>query len=76
MPKYQPAWFVWYIDRQMQASTASQAAVEAVGRVFHELLEAALKDAAAGAFEDEEDNEGTGMISHTVLLQFLNAVRV
>ena len=32
--------------------------------MFQELLDAALKAAAAGAFEDEEDNEGTGLALH------------
>ncbi|DBA87589.1 TPA: hypothetical protein ACH3X1_004612 [Trebouxia sp. C0004] len=32
----------------------------AVGAVFQALLEAALRDAAAGAFEDEEEDEGKG----------------
>lgn len=36
---------------------------EAVGAVFQALLEAALRDAAAGAFEDEEDDQGSGMNS-------------
>ena len=58
------------MDRQMQASTASKGGIEAVGRVFQGLLEAALKDAAAGAFEDEEDNEGTGLIFHTTCCIF------
>ena len=31
---------------------------DAVGAVFQALLEAALRDAAAGAFEDEEEDEG------------------
>lgn len=34
---------------------------DAVGAVFQALLEAALRDAAAGAFEDEEEDEGTGI---------------
>lgn len=33
---------------------------EAVGGVFQALLEAALREAAAGAFEDEEEDQGTG----------------
>ena len=33
---------------------------DAVGAVFQALLEAALRDAAAGAFEDEEEDEGKG----------------
>jgi len=35
-------------------------AQDAVGAVFQALLEAALRDAAAGAFEDEEEDEGKG----------------
>ena len=38
-------------------------ASEAIGAVFQALLEAALRDAAAGAFEDEEEDEGTGVNS-------------
>lgn len=33
---------------------------DAVGAVFQALLQAALRDAAAGAFEDEEEDEGKG----------------
>lgn len=45
----------------------SEGATTAVGAVFQGLLEAALRDAAAGAFEDEAEDEGTGVIcfSHT-----------
>ena len=39
---------------------------DAVGAVFQALLEAALRDAAAGAFEDEEEDEGKG---HTPCLR-------
>jgi len=39
----------------------SDGANQAVGAVFQALLEAALRDAAAGAFEDEEEDEGTGL---------------
>lgn len=46
--------------RQSSGTGASRAATQAAGSVFQGLLGAALKDAAAGAFEDEEDNEGTG----------------
>lgn len=42
-------------------------AAEAVGAVFQALLEAALRDAAAGALEDEEDDQGSGM--HSLLPQ-------
>ena len=34
---------------------------DAVRAVFQGLLEAALRDAAAGAFEDEEEDEGSGV---------------
>ena len=41
----------------------SEEASTAVGAVFQGLLEAALRDAAAGAFEDEAEDEGTGVTS-------------
>ena len=52
------------VCRQIPDMRASPTAIRAVGSVFQGLLEAALKDAAAGAFEDEEDNENTGLALH------------
>ena len=34
--------------------------MKVIGGVFQVLTEAALKDAAAGAFDDEDEDEGTG----------------
>ena len=68
--------------RRGPGQSISGRASEASGAVFQALLEAALRDAAAGAFEDEEEDEGTGMNSspHAVAescasseAQYLNA---
>ncbi|KAL0028613.1 hypothetical protein WJX79_005646 [Trebouxia sp. C0005] len=45
---------------QGSGGVVSGRAHDAVGAVFQALLEAALRDAAAGAFEDEEEDEGKG----------------
>ena len=49
--------------RRGPGHSISGSASKAIGAVFQALLEAALRDAAAGAFEDEEEDEGTGMTS-------------
>ena len=49
--------------RRGPGQSVSGKASEAIGAVFQALLEAALRDAAAGAFEDEEEDEGTGVSS-------------
>ena len=49
--------------RGASGQSISGRASEAIGAVFQALLEAALRDAAAGAFEDEEEDEGTGVNS-------------
>ena len=47
--------------RQGSGGVVSGRAHDAVRAVFQGLLEAALRDAAAGAFEDEEEDEGSGV---------------
>ena len=47
---------------------------EAIGAVFQALLEAALRDAAAGAFEDEEEDEGTGVNGNPLTGALLQAL--
>ena len=42
-----------------------------MGAVFQALLEAALRDAAAGAFEDEQEDEGTGLPRYICFLPVL-----
>ena len=55
--------------RQGSGGVVSGRAHDAVTAVFQALLEAALRDAAAGAFEDEEEDEGSGTIIPFVVLE-------
>lgn len=41
-------------------SVIGSSSAEAIGGVFQVLVEAAVRDAASGAFEDEEEDEATG----------------
>lgn len=57
------------VQREVASSLAApcrperdSTAVKVIGGVFQVLAEAALKDAAAGAFDDEEEDEGTGKV--------------
>ena len=50
----------------------SSRAHDAVRAVFQALLEAALRDAAAGAFEDEEEDEGSGVTTFGLKMRHCN----
>lgn len=60
--------------RQGAGAGVAGRAAEAVGAVFQALLEAALRDAAAGAFEDEEDDQGSGINCSTPPIPFIGAL--
>ena len=44
----------------LHRSLSGSSSAEAIGGVFQVLVDAAVRDAASGAFEDEEEDEGTG----------------
>ena len=52
----------WYVRQftLIHRSVIGSSSAEAIGGVFQVLVEAAVRDAASGAFEDEEEDEGTG----------------